>query len=96
MMGVFLRSQRGREFMVQVPISNIQAGRRSAGRSAELVHRKSLANSLINRDYLPYTADEVDSCASSPLQEIDNTRGRYWRNRATTGVRRDLIVIRAF
>ena len=72
--GVFLRSQRGREFMVQVPISNIQAGDAQLAEVLNWCIENFSASSLINGDYLPYTAEEVGRLRQSPLQEIDNTR----------------------
>ena len=75
MMGVFLRSQRGREFMVQVPGS--ATSKLDDAQLAEVLNwciENFSASSLINGDYLPYTADEVGRLRQSPLQEIDNTR----------------------
>lgn len=75
MMGVFLRSQRGREFMVQVPGS--ATSKLDDTQLAEVLNwciENFSASSLINGDYLPYTADEVGRLRQSPLQEIDNTR----------------------
>lgn len=75
MMGVFLRSQRGREFMVQVPGS--ATSKLDDAQLAEVLNwciENLSASSLINGDYLPYTADEVGRLRQSPLQEIDNTR----------------------
>lgn len=75
MMGVFLRSQRGREFMVQVPGS--ATSKLGDAQLAEVLNwciENFSASSLINGDYLPYTADEVGRLRQSPLQEIDNTR----------------------
>jgi cytochrome c553 len=75
MMGVFLRSQRGREFMVQVPGS--ATSKLDDAQLAEVLNwciENFSASSLINGDYLPYTAEEVGRLRQSPLQEIDNTR----------------------
>ena len=75
MMGVFLRSQRGREFMVQVPGS--ATSKLDDTQLAEVLNwciENFSASSLINGDYLPYTAEEVGRLRQSPLQEIDNTR----------------------
>ena len=75
MMGVFLRSQRGREFMVQVPGS--ATSKLDDAQLAEVLNwciENFSASSLINGDYLPYTAEEVGRLRRSPLQEIDNTR----------------------
>lgn len=75
MMGVFLRSQRGREFMVQVPGS--ATSKLDDTQLAEVLNwciENFSASSLINGDYLPYTAEEVGRLRRSPLQEIDNTR----------------------
>ena len=75
MMGVFLRSQRGREFMVQVPGS--ATSKLGDTQLAEVLNwciENFSAGSLINGDYLPYTAEEVGRLRQSPLQEIDNTR----------------------
>ena len=75
MMGVFLRSQRGREFMVQVPGS--ATSKLDDAQMAEVLNwciENFSASSLINGDYLPYTAEEVGRLRQSPLQEIDNTR----------------------
>ena len=75
MMGVFLRSQRGREFMVQVPGS--ATSKLGDTQLAEVLNwciENFSASSLINGDYLPYTAEEVGRLRQSPLQEIDNTR----------------------
>ena len=75
MMGVFLRSQRGREFMVQVPGS--ATSKLGDTQLAEVLNwclENFAASSLINGDYLPYTAEEVGRLRQSPLQEIDNTR----------------------
>ena len=74
-MGVFLRSQRGREFMVQVPGS--ATSKLDDTQLAEVLNwciENFSASSLINGDYLPYTAEEVGRLRQSPLQEIDNTR----------------------
>ena len=75
MMGVFLRSQRGREFMVQVPGS--ATSKLDDTQLAEVLNwciENFSASSLIDGDYLPYTAEEVGRLRRSPLQEIDNTR----------------------
>ena len=75
MMGVFLRSQRGREFMVQVPGS--ATSKLGDTQLAEVLNwciENFSASSLIDGDYLPYTAEEVGRLRRSPLQEIDNTR----------------------
>ena len=75
MMGVFLRSQRGREFMVQVPGS--ATSKLDDTQLAEVLNwciENFSTSSLINGDYLPYTAEEVGRLRQSPLQEIDNTR----------------------
>ena len=75
LMGVFLRSQRGREFMVQVPGS--ATSKLGDTQLAEVLNwciENFSASSLINGDYLPYTAEEVGRLRQSPLQEIDNTR----------------------
>jgi cytochrome c553 len=75
MMGVFLRSQRGREFMVQVPGS--ATSKLGDTQLAEVLNwciENFSGSSLINGDYLPYTAEEVGRLRQSPLQEIDNTR----------------------
>ena len=75
MMGVFLRSRRGREFMVQVPGS--ATSKLDDTQLAEVLNwciENFSASSLINGDYLPYTAEEVGRLRQSPLQEIDNTR----------------------
>ena len=75
MMGVFLRSQRGREFMVQVPGS--ATSKLDDTQLAEVLNwciENFSASTLINGDYLPYTAEEVGRLRQSPLQEIDNTR----------------------
>ena len=75
MMGVFLRSQRGREFMVQVPGS--ATSKLDDTQLAEVLNwciENFSASSLIDGDYLPYTAEEVGRLRQSPLQEIDNTR----------------------
>ena len=75
MMGVFLRSQRGREFMVQVPGS--ATSKLGDTQLAEVLNwciENFSASTLINGDYLPYTAEEVGRLRQSPLQEIDNTR----------------------
>ena len=75
MMGVFLRSQRGREFMVQVPGS--ATSKLDDTQLAEVLNwciENFSASSLISGDYLPYTAEEVGRLRQSPLQEIDNTR----------------------
>ena len=75
MMGVFLRSQRGREFMVQVPGS--ATSKLDDTQLAEVLNwciENFSASSLINGDYLPYTAEEVGRLRQSPLQEIDSAR----------------------
>jgi len=75
MMGVFLRSQRGREFMVQVPGS--ATSKLKDAQLAEVLNwciENFAGSSLINGEYRPYTADEVGRLRQSPLQEIDHTR----------------------
>ena len=74
-MGYFLRSQRGREFMVRVPGSAL-----STLDDAELaeVLNWSIDNfagvSLPAAGYTPYTAKEVAVLRTQPLQEIENHR----------------------
>lgn len=75
MMGVFLRSQGGREFMVRVPGS--ATSKLDDMQLAEVLNwciENFSSNSLVNGEYLPYTAEEVGKLRQSPLQEIDNTR----------------------
>ena len=74
-MGYFLRSQRGREFMVRVPGSAL-----STLDDAELaeVLNWSIDNfageSLPAAGYTPYTSEEVAVLRAQPLQEIENHR----------------------
>ena len=74
-MGYFLRSQRGREFMVRVPGSAL-----STLDDAELaeVLNWSIDNfageSLPATGYIPYTSQEVAVLRAQPLQEIENHR----------------------
>ena len=74
-MGYFLRSQRGREFMVRVPGSAL-----STLDDAELaeVLNWSIDNfagvSLPAAGYIPYTSQEVAVLRTQPLQEIENHR----------------------
>ncbi|NCZ64353.1 MAG: cytochrome c, class I [Cellvibrionales bacterium] len=75
MMGVFLRSQRGREFMVQVPGS--ATSKLDDAQLAEVLNwciETFSSSSLVNGEYLPYTAEEVGRLRQSPLQEIEHTR----------------------
>ena len=75
MMGVFLRSQNGREFMVRVPGS--ATSKLDDMQLAEVLNwciENFSSDSLVNGEYLPYTAEEVGRLRQSPLQEIDNTR----------------------
>ena len=74
-MAYFLRSQRGREFMVRVPGSAL-----STLDDAELaeVLNWSIDNfagvSLPAAGYVPYTSQEVAVLRAQPLQEIENHR----------------------
>ena len=74
-MGYFLRSQRGREFLVLVPGSAL-----STLDDAELaeVLNWSIDNfagvSLPAAGYIPYTSQEVAVLRTQPLQEIENHR----------------------
>ncbi len=74
-MGYFLRSQRGREFMVRVPGSAL-----STLNDAELAEVLNWSidsfagDSLPPGGYTPYTAEEVAIFRKEPLQEIENHR----------------------
>ncbi|MDG0992862.1 MAG: cytochrome c, class I [Luminiphilus sp.] len=83
-MGYFLRSQRGREFMVRVPGSAL-----STLDDAELaeVLNWSIDNfagvSLPTAGYIPYTSQEVAILRTQPLQEIEHHRASVLAEIAT-------------
>jgi cytochrome c553 len=85
-MGYFLRSQRGREFMVRVPGSAL-----STLDDAELaeVLNWSIDNfagvSLPSAGYIPYTSQEVAVLRTQPLQEIENHRASVLAEIASLG-----------
>ena len=74
-MGYFLRSQRGREFMVRVPGS--ATSKLDDAELAEVLNWSidNFAGSSLSPDgYAPYTAAEVGELRTRPLQEIENHR----------------------
>ena len=74
-MGYFLRSQRGREFMVRVPGS--ATSKLDDAQLAEVLNWsiENFAGSSLSADgYEPYTAAEVGELRTRPLQEIENHR----------------------
>ena len=74
-MGYFLRSQRGREFMVRVPGS--ATSKLDDAQLAEVLNWsiENFAGSSLSPDgYEPYTAAEVGELRTRPLQEIENHR----------------------
>ncbi len=74
-MGYFLRSQRGREFMVRVPGS--ATSKLNDAQLAEVLNwsiDNFAGSSLAPAGYEPYTAAEVGELRTRPLQEIENHR----------------------
>lgn len=70
-MGLFLTSQRGREFLVRVPGS--ATSKLTSAELAEVLNWCLLnfaGTSLPSSGYEPYTEEEVDRLRQDPLQEI--------------------------